>query len=297
MKGYRIVLSMVLGMALLLSGALWGFAGGGQSDGGGGQQDAVPGAVQTPLQERDQLQTQDQLRDQDTTGTHDPAQDRDRLRDQLGMPGAETSEIMNRYRGEAVLGQAMTSELNAYHQLLMLAVMENGQEVDTSESTLEMRQELKRIRLELRERVQSTYSEDAMQAMALVRNRLMAQNSQLQVLLPDALVPVGRQLHLDTPPVIENGRILVPVRALAEGFGAQVLWNAEKRQATITRGDTVLNLVQGSMSAAENGKSVQLDVAPKSMENRLYVPLRFIAEAMGCTVEWDGDEAMAILME
>ena len=44
----------------------------------------------------------------------------------------------------------------------------------------------------------------------------------------------GEQLTLDVPPQIVGGRTLVPARAVAESFGAQVGWDVTTRTVAIT---------------------------------------------------------------
>lgn len=41
-------------------------------------------------------------------------------------------------------------------------------------------------------------------------------------------------IELDTPPFIQEGSTLVPVRAVAESVGAEVKWNGETRTVDIT---------------------------------------------------------------
>lgn len=53
---------------------------------------------------------------------------------------------------------------------------------------------------------------------------------------------------------------------------------------------TYITLTIGSKSAAVNGISCTLDVPATIIENRTYVPLRFIAEQMGCTVNWSSSD-------
>jgi len=40
--------------------------------------------------------------------------------------------------------------------------------------------------------------------------------------------------EMDSPPIIVNGRTLVPIRAISESFGAEVEWNPETSTVTIT---------------------------------------------------------------
>lgn len=44
----------------------------------------------------------------------------------------------------------------------------------------------------------------------------------------------GKQINLDVPAMIENGRTLVPVRVISESLGATVNWDGTSRTVTIT---------------------------------------------------------------
>ncbi|MBP8781909.1 MAG: hypothetical protein KBH03_04615, partial [Paludibacteraceae bacterium] len=57
-----------------------------------------------------------------------------------------------------------------------------------------------------------------------------------------------------------------------------------------------ITLTIGSKTATVNGAQFSLAVAPIIKENRTYVPLRFISEQMGCTVDWqDSNKKITII--
>ena len=96
----------------------------------------------------------------------------------------------------------------------------------------------------------------------------------------------GQYLNLDVPPVIQGGRTLVPFRAIFEALGATVSWNEAARTATGTRGTTTVALTIGNNNATVNGVATRLDVAPLVQGGRTLVPLRFVSENLGATVQW-----------
>lgn len=104
----------------------------------------------------------------------------------------------------------------------------------------------------------------------------------LQVTWNDVLLP------LNPPPVILEGRTLVPMRGIFEAVGASVDYNAETRVITGNRGDITLILTLGSKNAVINGNEVMLDVPPQVIDGRAFVPARVIAESFGASVQWDG---------
>lgn len=103
----------------------------------------------------------------------------------------------------------------------------------------------------------------------------------------------GMNLKFDVPPVIKEGRTLIPVRAVMNGLGASVEWNDEEKTVTITRDDKtiILNLQPnpetGKYTATVNDETIELDVPAQLISNRTFVPLRFIAQTLGETVDYD----------
>lgn len=91
---------------------------------------------------------------------------------------------------------------------------------------------------------------------------------------------------MDVAPFIENNRTWVPIRFVSEALGAEVGWKQETQQATVKFGETTLIITIGSNSLLVNGQAKPMDVAPFLRSNRTWVPLRFVAENLGCSVSW-----------
>lgn len=104
----------------------------------------------------------------------------------------------------------------------------------------------------------------------------------------------GEFMTFDVRPIIDNGRTLVPLRAICEALGADVKWDGDTQTVTILKDNTEVKLIIGGV-AYVNGKLVTLDVPAKIVNNRTLVPIRFLSESMGCTVNWD-DTAMVVLI-
>ena len=97
----------------------------------------------------------------------------------------------------------------------------------------------------------------------------------------------GNIQNYDVMPVIENGRTLVPMRAIFEALGATVQWDDTTKTVTGTKGETKVSLQIGNTSAKVNQTEVTLDVPAKIISDRTMVPVRFISESLGCEVNWD----------
>ncbi len=96
----------------------------------------------------------------------------------------------------------------------------------------------------------------------------------------------GAILIFDQPPVAENGRVLVPLRAIFESLGADVNWIGETQTVTAAREDAEISLQLGSTDMYVNGNLKTLDVPAKALNGRTLVPVRAISEAFGCSVDW-----------
>lgn len=98
----------------------------------------------------------------------------------------------------------------------------------------------------------------------------------------------GQRLTFEVPPIIENGRTLVPLRAIFESMGAKVYWNSVTDTVTAVKGTTRVVMPLYSTKPTINGVVYTLDVPTKIVNNRALAPLRFVCEAFGGTVTWDG---------
>jgi hypothetical protein len=103
----------------------------------------------------------------------------------------------------------------------------------------------------------------------------------------------SRIQSMDAAPVIREGRTLLPIRYVAEPLGAGVSWDPEAQKATVTLGTITVELWIGGNKGRVNGSLVPVDplnpaVVPITVPpGRTMLPLRFIAEALGCQVDWN----------
>ncbi|EST54533.1 hypothetical protein T458_11760 [Brevibacillus panacihumi W25] len=99
----------------------------------------------------------------------------------------------------------------------------------------------------------------------------------------------GELQNYSKPPVKINSRVLVPMRAVFEAFGAKVDWDEATQSVTATRGNDVIKLTIGSKTAYKNGQPILMDVPAILYNNETtMVPIRFVSEALGAKVSWDG---------
>lgn len=97
----------------------------------------------------------------------------------------------------------------------------------------------------------------------------------------------GEYVNFDVKPFIEKGRTLVPFRAIFEKLGASVEWVPANDAVIATKTGLEIRLKLNSTTAFVNGMPTTLDVAPRAVQGRTFVPLRFVSEKFGLNVEWD----------
>lgn len=108
----------------------------------------------------------------------------------------------------------------------------------------------------------------------------------------------GEEISCDVAPVIEDGRTLVPVRAISEGgMGADVSWNGKLKLVTVLKDDMEILLTIGEKEVLVNGKTKKLDVPAKLINDRTMIPVRFIGETFDYKVEWDDKNRHVLIDE
>ena len=104
----------------------------------------------------------------------------------------------------------------------------------------------------------------------------------------------GNPFVSDLPPVIKEGRTLIPVGAVVKGLGADdVEWDDKTKTVTIVKGKTTIELVIGenSYKIYKDGSNVaeefEMDTEAQILGDRTFVPLKFSAVALGEEVKWN----------
>lgn len=124
-------------------------------------------------------------------------------------------------------------------------------------------------------------------------------NTEIILQIGNPLMAVnGTEKEIDnegTTPLIQNGRTLLPVRAIIEEIGGSVAWNGEKKEVTLSCGDDEIKLTIDNTDAFQNGNKVVLDTAPTIIGDRTMLPIRFIAESFKFDVKWEAETQKVII--
>jgi hypothetical protein len=95
-------------------------------------------------------------------------------------------------------------------------------------------------------------------------------------------------VHAERDALLIGGCTMVPVRYLAESFGATVRYDTATKQVSVGLGVTLVNLGVDSPVARVDGRPVRLEMAATVVDGVTYVPVRFVCEHFGAKVNWDG---------
>ena len=100
----------------------------------------------------------------------------------------------------------------------------------------------------------------------------------------------------DVVPVITaEGRTIVPLRFISENFGANVEWNGDAREITITLGDTVIKMTIDSTSYTVNGEEKTLDAPAQIYNDRTMVPVRAVLESLSKELYWESENQLVVI--
>ena len=107
-------------------------------------------------------------------------------------------------------------------------------------------------------------------------------------------------LETDTEPIMENDRVLVPIRVIAEALKCDVSWNEEHSAITLFDGnDLTIMWLDRNIAFKTGGSSIDgyyiMDVTPKTINDRTLVPVRAVSELLGAKVDWVDEENTVLI--
>ena len=105
----------------------------------------------------------------------------------------------------------------------------------------------------------------------------------------------GTNQAFDQPPVIANGKTVVPLRKIFEALGATINWDTSTQTLTATKEKTTIIAQMESPVAQINGRYVPLEQSPIIVNGSLMVPVRFVGEALGAKVGWDAGSSTVLI--
>lgn len=100
----------------------------------------------------------------------------------------------------------------------------------------------------------------------------------------------GTPVVSDTPAVNQSGTIMLPFRAIFNALGVEddsIKWNQSSQSLEVRSDGKYIFLVIGNTGALVNDTLITLNAAPYIENSRTLVPVRFVSEALGASVQWD----------
>ena len=89
-----------------------------------------------------------------------------------------------------------------------------------------------------------------------------------------------------TQPMTIGNRVFVPLRGVFERMGAFVEWNPSTQTVIATKTNNEVRLTIGSNNAWVDGQTMMMDAPARLIQGRTMVPLRFLSESLGASVNW-----------
>ncbi|ARU61453.1 hypothetical protein CBW65_10880 [Tumebacillus avium] len=141
------------------------------------------------------------------------------------------------------------------------------------------------------------------------KNQVLKGALALSLLLPLAGAPVpvqaastpvaihvnGAVLNTDRAAFNENGTVYVPVRHVIEALGGDVKWDNASQKAIATVNGTTITFEIGTTSVRVGDHIVDMNGTARLVSDRTMVPVRFVGEAVGGEVQWDGAKNVVIV--
>lgn len=116
---------------------------------------------------------------------------------------------------------------------------------------------------------------------AVSKSYTVQKTREIQIFINDV------KLETEAMPVLENGRTLVPMRAIFEALGAVVSWDEATNTATGVKDGVTVSVQIDNQQMYKNGVAIPLDVPARLIADRTMVPARAVSEAFGADVAWD----------
>jgi len=109
-----------------------------------------------------------------------------------------------------------------------------------------------------------------------------------------------RHLATDVAPVLRNGRVFVPARAIANAFSMDMRFFPEYRAVALWNNTLSISLNIGHdaailTNAGKNMREVSLGSPIFVHNGRTMIPLRFVAESFGVSVAWMAESRTVII--
>jgi hypothetical protein len=150
--------------------------------------------------------------------------------------------------------------------------------------------QVKEYKAQLKQMVKDSYTAEELALLEQAAVTIETADPTLEVLPIDTIVAKGKSLKLDMPPVVKDGKVLVPIRAFSQAYGAEVKWNAEEHTITIIKDGVEIVIETDSNIVYVNGVATDIELPVKGINGRNVMPVGFLAAKLGLKVEVDPED-------
>jgi hypothetical protein len=150
--------------------------------------------------------------------------------------------------------------------------------------------QVKAYKEQLKKMVLDSYTAEELAQLNQTAATIEAADPTVEVLPVEKVIAKGKSLKMDMPPVIKDGKVLVPVRAFSQAYGAEVQWNQEEHTITIVKEGIQIVLRTDSNIVLVNGVETDLGMPVKGINGRTVLPVGFLAEKLGLKTEVDPED-------
>lgn len=132
----------------------------------------------------------------------------------------------------------------------------------------------------------------ACQSVGLQAQTLIIDGKEVAYHLPPISLYVNKQpvQTIVMAPIQLNNRVLVPSREVFEAMGAKVGWNHSIKEVNVAYKGKKIALSVNQTTATLDGNQITMDVPAKIINDKVMIPVRFVSEAIGMKVTWQGEE-------
>lgn len=158
------------------------------------------------------------------------------------------------------------------------------------EQMQQLEEQMDQYKAQLKQMMKSRYTEQEMLQLQQLQQQLLTEDPTMTPIPVENIITDETELKLDVPPVIKDGKVLVPVRAFSEAYGAEVKWNAEDHTVTIVKEGMEIVIKTDSSTVLVNGVETDLGLPVKAINGRNVMPVGFLAAKLGLKVEVDEED-------
>ncbi len=114
----------------------------------------------------------------------------------------------------------------------------------------------------------------------------------------EAILTIGSNYYIldgktetsDATPYLKDDRSFFPIRVISKALGVtdnNIKWDSLTNTVTLIKGNDTVEFTVGRKIYRQNSVSMDMDVSPENINGRVYLPARYVSDALGGEIEWD----------